>query len=186
MLTSWDRAHMCQNAAPSFVRIMTCHLIDTTPLSDAMLAYCSLDHWEQKSVESKWNTIFFSLRLLWKCCLQYGGCLSRPKCNNRNANIYIASWNDSTPDYNAVALKHVQYSRYITSTGRPRKLTKFTILQCTSPISHNAPFVTEMCTCAHFCYKTLHCEIFVQCLVEFVRWIYYRAVCDIVLCQTAL
>ena len=34
-----------------------------------------------------------------------------------------------------------------------------------------------MCTCAHFCYKMVHCGIFVQCIVEFVRWVYSKLRC---------
>ena len=43
--------------------------------------------------------------------------------------------------------------------------------------SNNAPdptmhhFVAEMCTCVHFCYKMVHCEIAVRCIVGFVRWV---------------
>ena len=40
------------------------------------------------------------------------------------------------------------------------------ISQCTSPVSHNAPFY------AHFCYKMLHRGIFVWCIVRFVRWVF--------------
>ena len=48
------------------------------------------------------------------------------------------------------------------------------------PKSHNAPvpyptmhhLVTEMCTRARFCYKMVHCGIFVWCIVGFVRWVY--------------
>ena len=58
--------------------------------------------------------------------------------------------------------------------------------------SHHAPvphptmqhFVTEMCThvhisnrnvhtCAYFSYKTMHYEIFLWCIGEFVRWVYF-------------
>ena len=36
------------------------------------------------------------------------------------------------------------------------------IPQCTSPISHNAPFCNRnVHMCAHFCYKMVHCGIFV-------------------------
>ena len=46
--------------------------------------------------------------------------------------------------------------------------------------NHNAPvpyptmpqFVTFICTCTHFCYKTMYCGIFVWCIVEFVRWVF--------------
>ena len=38
-------------------------------------------------------------------------------------------------------------------------------------------FVTEMCTCAHFCYKMVHCGIFVKCIVGFVRLVYCLHVC---------
>ena len=48
--------------------------------------------------------------------------------------------------------------------------------------SHNAPvpyptmhhFVTEMCIHAHFCYKVVHCGIFVWCIVGSVRWVYWQ------------
>ena len=32
--------------------------------------------------------------------------------------------------------------------------------------------VTGICTRAHFCYKMVHCGIFVRCIVGFVRWCY--------------
>ena len=42
---------------------------------------------------------------------------------------------------------------------------------CTSPISHNVLFCNRNAyTCAHFCCKIVHCGIFVQCIVGFVRW----------------
>ena len=48
------------------------------------------------------------------------------------------------------------------------------IPQCTSPISHNASFCNRnVHTCAHFCYKMVHCGIFDWCIVGFVRWVYY-------------
>ena len=37
------------------------------------------------------------------------------------------------------------------------------IPQCTSPMSH---------TCAHFCYKIVHCRTFVWCIVVFFRCVY--------------
>ena len=51
--------------------------------------------------------------------------------------------------------------------------------------SHNAPipypimhhFVTEMCMCAHFCYKMVHCGIFDVCIVGFMRWVYWHVIC---------
>ena len=48
--------------------------------------------------------------------------------------------------------------------------------QCTSPITpKNAPFCNKnvhICDiCAHFCYKTVHCGMFVWCIVGFVRWV---------------
>ena len=52
-----------------------------------------------------------------------------------------------------------------------RTLTQ--IPQCTSPISHNAPFCNRnVHMCAHFCYKTVHCGIFVWCIVGFVRCLF--------------
>ena len=50
--------------------------------------------------------------------------------------------------------------------------------------SHNAPviyptphhFVIEICTRAHFCYKVVHYEIFVWCIVGFVRWVFFLCI----------
>ena len=40
-------------------------------------------------------------------------------------------------------------------------------------MSHNAPFWNRnVHICAHFCYKMVHCGIFVGCIVAFVRWVY--------------
>ena len=47
------------------------------------------------------------------------------------------------------------------------------IPQFTSPISHNAPLCNRnVHTCTHFCYKVVHCGIFVWCIVGFVGWLY--------------
>ena len=39
------------------------------------------------------------------------------------------------------------------------------------PIMHH--FVTEICMCAHFCYKMVHCGIWDWCIVGYVRWVYF-------------
>ena len=45
------------------------------------------------------------------------------------------------------------------------------VSRCTKSISHNVLLcTTEMCTCAHFCYKMVHYGTFVWCIVEFERW----------------
>ena len=49
-------------------------------------------------------------------------------------------------------------------------------INLTSPtihqISHNAPFCNRnMHTCAHFCYKVVHCGMWDWWMVGFVRWI---------------
>ena len=50
------------------------------------------------------------------------------------------------------------------------------IPECTCAISHNATFCNRnVHTCAHFCYKMLHCGIFVWCIVGFVRLVYWVA-----------
>ena len=33
-------------------------------------------------------------------------------------------------------------------------------------------FVTEICTCAHFCYKMVHCGIWDWCIVGFLGYVY--------------
>ena len=50
------------------------------------------------------------------------------------------------------------------------------ILQCTCPISHNAPFRTERCT---FLFWMVHCGIWDRCIVGFVNLVY----CIIASCQ---
>ena len=56
------------------------------------------------------------------------------------------------------------------------------IPQCTNPISHNAPLCNKnVHICAHFCYKMVHCGIFVQCIVGFVRWVSWVALLIMVL-----
>ena len=46
------------------------------------------------------------------------------------------------------------------------------ITQCTSPVSHNAPFCNRNVHMgAPFCYKMVHCGTFVQCIVGFLRWV---------------
>ena len=35
--------------------------------------------------------------------------------------------------------------------------------------------------CVHFCYKMMHCGISVQCIVEFVRWVYCNGITSVAL-----
>ena len=47
------------------------------------------------------------------------------------------------------------------------------IPQCIRQISHNATFCNRnVHTCAHFCYKMLHCGMWHRCILGFVRWVY--------------
>ena len=45
-------AYMRQWTRLFVVKIIVCHLNGAKPLSESMLEYCLLDHWEQTSVES--------------------------------------------------------------------------------------------------------------------------------------
>ena len=48
------------------------------------------------------------------------------------------------------------------------------IPECICAISHNATFCNRnVHMCAHFCYRMVHCGIFVWCIMGFVRWVYY-------------
>ena len=48
------------------------------------------------------------------------------------------------------------------------------IPECICVISHNATFCNRnVHMCAHFCYKMVHCGIFVWCILGFVRWVYW-------------
>ena len=56
------------------------------------------------------------------------------------------------------------------------------ILQCTSTRSHSAPFGNRnVNTCAHFCYKIMHCGIFVWCILGFVWYVHMSQTCNILL-----
>ena len=47
-------------------------------------------------------------------------------------------------------------------------------------ISHNAIFCNRnVHMCAHFCYKMVHCGIFVWCILGFVRWVYCSVHCKL-------
>ena len=51
------------------------------------------------------------------------------------------------------------------------------ILQCIRQMSHNAPFCNRnVHTCAHFCYKVVHCGMYDWCIVGFVQQAYYLIV----------
>ena len=48
------------------------------------------------------------------------------------------------------------------------------IPQCIRQLSHNVPFCNRnMHTCAHFCYKMMHCGVFVLGTAGFLKWFYY-------------
>ena len=62
---------------------------------------------------------------------------------------------------------------FITSKGFSCNRPLVQIPQCTSPVSYSAPFCNRnVHICAHFCYRLLHCGIFVWCIMGFVRWVY--------------
>ena len=53
---------------------------------------------------------------------------------------------------------------FISQVNRPNSQ----IPKCINPISHNAPLCNRnVHTCAHFCYKMVHCGIFVRCSMGF-------------------
>ena len=54
----------------SLVQVMDCHLIETKPLPEPMLAYCQLNSWKQISVKFKMESYHFhSRKFIWKCRL---------------------------------------------------------------------------------------------------------------------
>ena len=67
--------------------------------------------------------------------------------------------------------KHLFYRIFAWSNWTTWALSQ--ILQCIRQIWHNAPFCNRnVHTCAHFCYKMVHCGIWDCCIVEFVRYVY--------------
>ena len=67
---------------PQLVQIMACRLFGATPLSERMLYYCQLGHWEQISVnlDLKFKP-FHSRKCIWKCRLaNVGHVASASRC----------------------------------------------------------------------------------------------------------
>ena len=68
-------------------------------------------------------------------------------------------------------LSSVSVTINLTAIRRNRPISQ--IPQCIIQISHNATFCNRNeHTCAHFCYKMLHCGIWHICILGFVRWVY--------------
>ena len=66
------------------------------------------------------------------------------------------------------------YGWRVSFQGFKRPVTQ--IPQCPSPTSHNAQFCNrKVHMCIHFCYKMVHCGIFVKWIVGFGRWFYSRS-----------
>ena len=76
-------AFMHQYTKPSLIQIMACRLMGAKPLSDQMLVYCSLGHWEWTSVnlESKFK-LFIEGNAFENvvCKMSSAKCLPRPQC----------------------------------------------------------------------------------------------------------
>ena len=63
-------------------------------------------------------------------------------------------------------------------TGKNVNWPVVQIPQCTSPISHNAPFCYKnVHICAHFCYKMMHCGIF-GALWDCAPWVYHSSLIE--------
>ena len=62
---------------------MACRLAGTKPLSEPMLEYCQLDHWEQTSVKfkSQFNQFVGEIAFENVVC-EVAAILSRPQCVN--------------------------------------------------------------------------------------------------------
>ena len=97
--------------------------------------------------------------------LYWIGALAIRKCN---ANLH--HWRTWTP--RVLSLSEISQPSLGTRTwiiNRPISQ----IPECICAISHNATFCNRnVHTCAHFCYKMVHCGIYVWCIVGFVRWVY--------------
>ena len=67
-------AYMRHWIGSGLVQRMACRLCGAKPLTEPMLSYCKLDHWEQTSMkfESKYNT-FHSCKCPWKCRVRNDG-----------------------------------------------------------------------------------------------------------------
>ena len=107
-------------------------------------------------------------------------------------NIKGVLWN--LPESNFTILPHIPKGQWInidTYTVHPKTYTLSyhccsqvlvnrpitQIPQYTSPIPNNVPFCDRnVHMCAHFCYKMVHCGIFVSCIVAFLRWVYFTPI----------
>ena len=82
---------------------------------------------------------------------------------------FMVDWDDYFKDI----FSHQLHFTYMVSGCYANIRPISQIPQCTGFISHNAPFCNKnVHMYAHFCYKMVHCGIFVWCIVGFVRWGY--------------
>ena len=69
----------------------------------------------------------------------------------------------------------INHRSYLELPKPPNRSFISQIPRCIRQISQTAPFWNRnVHTCAHFCYKMVHCGIWNCCIVEFVKWIYCK------------
>ena len=105
--------------------------------------------------------IFIQENALENVICEMASILSRPQC---------VKWFDFDSFKFSGIIHHWNVLIWIQNISNNAHRPFAQIPQCTSPISHKAPFCDRnVYICAHFYYKMVHCGIFVWCIVGFVR-----------------
>ena len=113
-------AYMRQWTNHHWFQIMACRLVGAKPLSEPLLEYCELDHWEQKSVKwtignkNQWNlnrnsNIFIQENAFENIVWKMTAILSRPKCVKKIFVKWWAQWLSASLrqwNYCCLALSH--------------------------------------------------------------------------------
>ena len=86
-------------------------------------------------------------------------------CKDLYAVIYVKSYQSSMKNGLNYCLFHVDAEEYKMQVHIYNDRPNSQIPQYTYPISHNAPFRTEMCI---FVFWMVHCVIWNRCIVRFV------------------
>ena len=165
---------MRQWTGSALVQVMACRLFGTKLLPEPMLAYCQFDFWEQISVKMESEFYHFHCRkCIWNCPLPNWQpfCPGKDELNAVNDTKLLMS-----QDVLEVKVKVFNASSDDTQShfACPHNRPISQIPQCIWQISHNAPFWNRnVHTCAHFCYKMVHCGIWDWCIMGFAQQVYF-------------
>ena len=168
---------------------MTCNLYGTKPLPEPILTYYQLNPQEHTSVnfQSKYKSFHWT-KCIWKCshlvqtsvssCVtkldSYLGLILGLQPANERRRYKVTPSLIGWANLESALISHPVSSHYnwfecAYHNNEPISQIQQRIRQ----MSHNTPFCNRnVHTCAHFCYKMVHCGLWNWCIVGFVQQVY--------------